>query len=164
MLKKLLVVLALIGVAGFQTTSPNLSEINNLPDGLRVIHTPNPVRAHSGGRSGYHYTWQYETTVEAIDRPITIEQFGSFDFRGGTWQFSNFTGKPFTRANFVEWYSCPDAALELGKTCSDPQNWSGRDRLGPGRMLWYFIGHDSAGNRVKGQSVIELVGEISPAN
>lgn len=164
MLKKLLVVLALIGVAGCQTTSPSLSEIDNLPDGLRVIHTPNPVRAHSGGRSGYHYTWQYMTTVEAIDRPITIEQFGSFDFHGGAWQFSNFTGKPFTRADFAEWYSCPDAALEPSKICSDPQNWSGRDRLSSGRMLWYFIGRDSAGNRVKGQSVIELVGEISPAD
>ena len=104
------------------------------------------------------------TTVEAIDRPITIEQFGSFDFHGGRWQFSNFYGKPFTRADFAEWYSCPDAALEPGKTCSDLQNWSGRDRLSSGRMLWYFIGRDSAGNRVEGQSVIELVGEISPTD
>ncbi len=147
-----------------EAADPKLRELGTLPDGIRVIHTPNPVRAQVGGRSGFRYTWLYTTTVEAIDRPIVIEEFGAFEFHSGEWRFSTITGKPFTQADFAEWYSCPDSALKPGKKCSDPLNWTGSDRLRSERDLWYFIGRDSAGNRVKGQAIIERLGEISPAD
>lgn len=150
-----------MGASGPEPVHPKLLELRALPDGLRVIHTPNPAGAQPGGRSGFRYTWLYATTVESLGGTIVIEEFGSFFFEGGSWRFSNVTGKPFTAADFADWYACPDAILRPGKACSDSLNWTGNDRLGAGRMLWYYLGRDTHGRRVKGQAVIGLLAEIS---
>ena len=138
------------------SSQPGLRVLGELPDGIRVIHTPNPVQAHPGGRSGYKYTWKYKTTLETMERPISIQEFGSFYWIKNKWEFANFTGKLFTSKNFSEWYSCPNAYLVPGTPCADPSNWTGNNQLKPGKMLWFFIGRDSAGNQFKGYSVIEL--------
>ncbi|MDH3597675.1 MAG: hypothetical protein OEM93_22780 [Rhodospirillales bacterium] len=135
---------------------PGLREIGKLPDGIRVTHTPNPVRAQPGGRSGFKYTWEYKTTVESITGPIFIQEFVSFYLTANNWEFSNFTRKPFTPADFAEWYSCPKALLKPGTPCSDPLNWTGNNQLVSGKMLWLFIGRDNTGKQYKGHAVIEL--------
>lgn len=164
MFRKILVGVALVLLAGCETATPSLSELDTLPEGIRVTHSPNPVRAQEGGRSKRKYTWLYNTTVSAIDSPVVIEEFGGFEFRDGQWRFANITGKPYTPDQFAEWYSCPGALLERGNECSDPQNWTGYDQLHyTNKTLWYFIGRDVAGNRVKGQAMIELLGEIGPS-
>ena len=140
---------------------PGLREIGKLPDGIRVIHIPNPVQAHPGGRSGYKYTWKYQTTVEAMDKLLFTQEFGSFYLIKNEWVFANFTGKPFTAKDFAEWYSCPKARLRPGNPCADPSNWTGNNQLISGKMLWLFIGRDIAGNKYKGHSVIEITGSTS---
>ncbi len=142
-----------------EITDPRIRELEGLPEGLRVTHSPDVLPAHTGGRSGQRYTWLYTTTVASLDGDVSIEEFGSFSFEEGEWRFSNDTGKPYTRDDFIEWYSCSDAVVREDAPCSDPLNWSGNDRLIGGRVFWYFIGRDEAGSRVWGGAVIQLLGE-----
>jgi hypothetical protein len=141
---------------------PKLQEISKLPIGLKVKHSPNPVKAQRGGRSGRQYTWLYETSVESAGEPVTISEFGSFAWLDGRWGFSNFTGRPFSAEEFVEWYSCPDAKVMPGKNYTDPANWSGNESLRSGKHLWYFVGVTAAGKKVKGEAVVEELGEVEP--
>ncbi len=141
---------------------PGLREIGKLPNGIRVTHTPNPVRAQRGGRSGFKYTWEYKTTVESMVGPLLIEGFYSFYLIANKWEFSNYTGKPFRSDEFAEWYSCPKAVVKPGTACSDPLNWTGNNKLVSGKMLWLFIGRDNIGKHHRGHAVIELIGKIDP--
>lgn len=142
-----------------ETVDPRIQELRRLPEGLRVTHAPDVLPAHTEGRSGYRYTWLYTTTVTSLGGAVSIEEFGSFYLEEGEWKFSNDTGEPFTRADFIDWYSCPGAIVREDSPCTDPLNWTGNDRLVAGRGFWYFIGRDEAGNRVWGGAVIELLGE-----
>jgi hypothetical protein len=116
------------------------------------------------GRAACPNTWLYKTTVESPGGPITIEEFGYFAFQEGQWHFATITGRPFTPADFAQWYGCPGAVVNPDSPCSDPQNWTGDQRLTPdtGRGLWYFIGHDSDGRRVKGQGIITFLPKLGP--
>ncbi len=127
-----------------------------------MTHAPNPVAAQRGGPSGSRYTWLYKTTVESLGGPIVIEEFGAFSLQDGQWRFSTYTGRPFTPADFAQWYGCPDAVVRPGNSCSDPQNWTGYQRLVPDseKGLWCFIGRDSNGRRVKGEAIVELLPQL----
>jgi hypothetical protein len=146
-----------------QAMNPRLREWSTLPDGIEVVHTPARVRARSerqpDGR--VQYRWVYRTTVRAKGTPVTVQEFGSFDWHDGKWVFSNFTGKPFSGRDFADWYSCPDAKLSPDAEASDPSNWSGGiQHLQAGKMRWFFVGIDDAGRRVKGEAVVELLAEL----
>ncbi len=138
---------------------PILKQLASLPYGITVSHSPNPVKAQLGGRSGSKYTWLYTTNVAAQSSQIGIEEFGSFTWHNGKWVFANFTKKPFSANDFSEWYGCPHANLTVGDTYSDDSNWTGGDVLTSGKMRWYFIGRDEMGNRVKGEATIETLAE-----
>ena len=139
---------------------PKLKELASLPVGLEVTHTPNPVRAQHGGRSGLKYTWLYKTTVRTTRSSVTINEFGAFFWDDGQWVFGNHMGKPFTSVDFADWYSCPNATVMVDQEVSDPSNWVGSDILRKTKAKWYFIGTDENGNRVKGEAVIEELAEI----
>ncbi len=136
-------------------------ELAMLDVGIRVTHSPNPVKAQAGGRSGHRYTWLYTTTVQSSAGPLTLEEFGSFVWHGGRWVFSNYTGRPFTSSDFAEWYSCPGARMDAGKAYSDPSNWGGAAVLRHVRMRWYFIARDAEGRRIKGEAIVEQVAEVA---
>jgi hypothetical protein len=134
--------------------------IMDLPVGIEVTHSPNPVKAMHGGRSGYPYTWLYRTSVRSLTQTLTIEEFGSFHFVNGQWRFANYTGKPFAISDFAEWYSCTDGTLKPGVEFSDPNNWSGSQTLEAGRKLWYFVGVDASGKRWRGSAVVEELAAV----
>lgn len=138
-------------------THPILKQLASLPTGISVSHSPNPVKAQLGGRSGYKYTWIYKTNVAAQTGRVVIEEFGSFTWHDGQWFFVNFTKRPFTARDFSEWYGCPNAILTVGSTYSDHSNWTGAETLTTGKMKWYFIGRTESGERVKGEAVIETL-------
>jgi hypothetical protein len=142
-------------------TDPKERELAALPIGIEVTHSPNPVRAVGGGRSGYPFTWLHATRVRPTKELVTIEEFGCFVWQDGRWKFSTMTGKPFTPADFADWYSCPGALLESGKAYQDPRNWEGSTVLQADQTKWYFIGRTADGTRVKGEAVIEMLGEIA---
>jgi hypothetical protein len=138
-----------------------LQELERLPTGLTVEHTPNPVKASDGGPSGRRYTWLYRTTVtSARSDTVTITDFGAFVWFGDRWVFTNFTGKPFTSQDFADWYACPDARILPGRECSDSRNWSGSDSLRAQRGRWYYIGVTGSGQRVKGEAIIEELAAV----
>lgn len=134
--------------------------IMDLPVGIEVTHSPNPVKAVRGGRSGFAYTWLYSTSVRALKEDLTVEEFGSFMRVNGQWVFADYTGEPFTASDFADWYSCPGGRLTPGIEFSDPVNWSGSETLRPGKSLWYFIAVDASGKRWRGSSILEEVAAL----
>ena len=138
-------------------------ELAMLDEGMRVTHSPNPVKAQAGGRSGQRYTWLYTTTVQSSAGPLTLEEFGAFVWHDGGWVFSTYTGKPFTPADFAEWYACPGARMEAGRAYCDPLNWVGAAALRTGKTRWYFIARDAGGRRVKGEGVVEELTDLARA-
>ncbi len=137
-----------------------LSDLDSLPIGLEVVHTPNSVLAQKGGGSGYDYTWTFQTTVRSTGAPVTIQEFGALMDENGKWVLGNFTKKFFTQNDFAEWYSCPEGVVTSGNEFSDPSNWGGADCLRPGKTKWFFVGIDDKGNRVKGEAVVEQLAKL----
>jgi hypothetical protein len=148
------------GSTSGEIMDPRLQKLATIPTGIEVTHAPNPVPAQKDGRSGRRYTWQYNTNVKTKGDPITVEEFGAFTWHNDRWVFANYTGEPFSGADFAEWYSCPGAKLLPGKTFTDPTNWTGGDTLSSGKMKWYFIGRDANGNKVKGEGVVETLPQV----
>jgi hypothetical protein len=142
-------------------TTNKLAQLAKLPFGLKVVHTPGRVRAIHDGPSGRAFTWSYKTSVTATNRSVVLKEFGSFVWHDDKWVFSNVTGKPFTSADFADWYACPGAELAEGREFSDGNNWSGGDVLTGGKMKWYFIGVTSDGKQVKGEATVETLPEVS---
>lgn len=136
-------------------------ELSRLPVGLAVTCTPNPARAVTGGRSRSPYTWRYETSVRSTAGPLRVVEFGAFVWTGGQWQFSTFTGRPFTAADFADWYGCPLALVEPWATCTDPSNWSAGATLRASKTKWYYIAVDAAGKRYKGECVLNELAELA---
>jgi hypothetical protein len=143
-----------------ESADPKYQEISVLPVGLKVTHSPNPVKARLSGRSGQRYSWIFATSVEALGEAVTITEFGAFGWSEGRWAFANFTGEPFSPDDFADWYSCPGAKINAGTTYTDPNNWRGADVLSPGKSLWYFVGVTADGKKVKGEAVVEELGEV----
>jgi hypothetical protein len=130
---------------------PKDRELAGLPVGIRVTHTPNPVRAQAGGRSGRPYTWLHETRVE----------FGALvreQPQGNRWELRTIYGRPFNAAEFADWYACPGALLRQGTACVDSSNYTGGDRLLESEARWYFIGRTPSGRRVKGEEIVRMQG------
>ena len=126
-------------------------EVDSLPEGIVVVHSPGRGVATEGGRSGFEYTWQFATTVKSSTaKRVRIVEFGAFSRVGDQWKFANFTGKPFSGDDFSEWYGAPGAMLQPGQSYTDPQNWFGGNALKESESLWYFIGLEEDGRRVKG--------------
>jgi hypothetical protein len=152
--------LSFFKVSAADISAEKLAQLTSLPLGLRVVHTPEKVRAEAGGRSGRVYTWKYKTSVISTNGSIAIKEFGSFQWRKDKWVFANYTGKPFTSKDFADWYSCPEARLTVGKEFTDSSNWTGGDVLRAGKMKWYFIGTASDGRTVKGEAIVETIAEV----
>ncbi|MFO0848187.1 MAG: hypothetical protein U0871_06485 [Gemmataceae bacterium] len=107
------------------------------------------------------YTWVYATSVTAISEPVTITEFGAFEWVDGRWTFANFTSTPFSGRDFADWYSCPGGVATPDRAYTDPTNWSGRQELQSGKAMWYYLGVTASGQRVKGVAVIEEAGVLT---
>ena len=138
---------------------PNLVELAEITDGICVAHEPAAVTAQRGGRSSYQYTWEHRTTLVTYKERIVVEQFGAFGSTGSEWIFWTITGEPFTPAMFEDWYACPGSVLEPGVTVVDEANWTGMDEPQEELSLWYYIGRDPSGRRVKGKAIVELLSD-----
>ncbi len=161
-------ILSLCSFAGVTKAEQNVSgplesdlkfiELESLPQGLAVAHTPDPVLATFFGPSGSQ--WTHSTTVSSTVGPVTIIEFGCFYEEGGQWTFGTGTKAPYTASDFAEWYGCPGAELQPGESYTDVSNRSLGNCLPEQVAKWYFIGLDSKGNRVKGESSVTLLLEL----
>jgi hypothetical protein len=139
-----------------------LADLESLPVGIKVIHTPAQVRSPVGPNpQGWPFRWLFRTEVHAIDRPLTIIQFGICAWDGNQWILPTdnrrYNSGVLNRQTFKEWYDCPTARIEPGKPAIDPQNWAGNRTRASFRQRWFFIGVDNRGNRYKGEGVVELL-------
>jgi hypothetical protein len=139
-----------------------LAELESLPVGLEVIHSPTRVRSPVGPDSkGWPYRWNFRTEVRAIDRPLTIVKFGIIAWDGTRWVLPlnncRYNAGIGDQTKFKEWYTCPSARIEPGKPAIDPENWAGSSTRTSFRQKWFFIADDDHGKRYKGEAVVELL-------
>ena len=135
-------------------------ELNDLPVGIEVVHAPNPVKAQLRGRSGSTYTWLHDTRGKSTIGDLTVTEFGAFSWHNNAWHFGTIYDRPFNAEEFEEWYSCPDAVLEVDTVYTDPNNYTGSDHLRASKTKWYYIGQDASGKRYKGEAVVDHVAEL----
>ena len=106
--------LSFLKLSAADISTNKLDELAKFPFGLKVVYTPDKVRAEPGGRSGRAFTWTYKTSVTSTNGSVVVKEFGSFAWHNDKWVFANFTGQPFTSEDFADWYSCPGAKLIEG--------------------------------------------------
>ncbi len=140
-----------------------LEELESLPEGLSVSHTPDPVFYTSFIPSLSGVQWKHSTTVSSLVGPVTILEFGYFVARKGRWEFPYGVEVPYTynSSDFAKKYDCPGSELQLGESYTDTKNRSVIDCVPEQLVKWYFIGLDAKGNRVKGEASVKLVTELA---
>jgi hypothetical protein len=83
-----------VGCSGDTDSSPRtadirsklLADLESLPVGLEVIHTPVRVGDPEGpNRDDWPYRWHFRTEVRTINRPPTITRFGIIAWDGSQW-------------------------------------------------------------------------------
>lgn len=145
-------------------SSLKLNELASLPEGLTVAHTPDPVYAtlYSPSLSGVQ--WKHSTTVSSKVGPVTIVEFGYFVERNGQWELPYGAEVPYayTSSDFAKMYACPSSELKPGESYTDARNRSVIDCVPEQVVMWYFIGMDAQGNRVKGEAKVKLLAERAP--
>lgn len=134
-----------------------LAELASLPDGIVVEHAPDVVKAEPWTHGEYRIKWEFATRVAPGSGSVRIVEFGCLSWFATTWVFANYTGEPFGTTEFAAWYGCPDGLMSAGGTYADSSNWHGADRLAAGKGLWYFIGIDEDGRRVKGRAEVAFL-------
>lgn len=140
----------------------SLEDIRELPEAIKVSHTPAIVPAAITGADGDEFIWEFATQVEALDKELCIVEFGAFTQVGDEWVSCTITGKPFSASDFADWYQCPEARLKPGTPAIDRKNWSRRKQLTSARVVWYYIGRDGDGNLVRGEAEVEQRGSLIP--
>ncbi|MCA8829178.1 hypothetical protein [Hymenobacter pini] len=130
-------------------------KLREVPVGLTLWHTPNPVYPEPNPEQPGAYVWKHSTTVRSEVGPLTVVECGSFiwyDERG--WQ-QNMVETP---AEFAELFQCPGARLQPGRAYTFVKNYRFADsvqHLYGGDALWYILARDAAGKLYKGMGLIE---------
>ncbi len=139
-----------------------LKELESMPVGIAVSHTPSPVLYTLNASNISGVEWQFSTTVSAMTGSVTIVEFGYFVERNEqwTWNYENELPLFFTSSDFASEFDCPNALMVPGKSYTNPENQSAIDCVPEQFVKWYFIGLDAGGNRVKGEASIKLIAEL----
>lgn len=130
-------------------------KLRQVPVGLTLWHTPNPVYPEPNPEQPGGYVWRHSTMLRSEVGELTIVECGSFiwyDERG--WQ-QNMVETP---AEFAELFQCPGGRLLPGRTYTFLKNYRFADnaqRLYGGDALWYILARDAAGKLYKGLGLIE---------
>lgn len=144
-----------------QSIEPTLANVALLPVGIEVTHTPSVVKATPGGANGnWNYYWYHATALRATGSPVTITEFGAYEFYDGQWNLNNFDGIAFTAEQFESWYSCPGASVSTDNACADGASWTANDVLVESSTKWVYVGVDGEGRSVKGEAVVEHIAEL----
>jgi len=137
-----------------------LLELESIPDGIVVTHVPVEVEATQAEGSAYKYKWDYQTSVSSSTGSVRILEFGCFLWSGDQWVFKTFTGTPFTNSDFGDWYTCTDGELVAGQQYTDPNNWTGSNCLRPQKTMWFYIGENENGEKVKGAAIVQSLAKV----
>src|SRR5262249_46522649 len=112
-----------------------LKELEKLPVGIKVVHTPAKLKAskNDGSKTNidkkWTFEWSYKTTVSPVDKAMDIVVFGQCEWIDGKWSMPTDSDEHDVilggGREFAEWYNCPKGRLDPGKEAVDPINWSG---------------------------------------
>jgi len=145
--------------------SEKLRELESMPMGIAVSHTPNLARYTFNPSNVSGVEWQFSTTVSAMAGPVTISEFGYFVERNEQWELNYEDELPlsFSSSDFANEFDCPNALMVPGKSYTNPENRSAIDCVPEQLVKWYFIGIDADGKRVKGEAGVKLITELDPS-
>lgn len=133
------------------------TDVDKLPTGLIVRHLPARVQAVPDGES---FRWEYRTAVSAMADAVILG-FAAFAWDGQAWVPRHPDGAFFTPGDFAEWYASPGAKVHAALECADSTNFCTGPRLAAERVKWVYVA-EAGGRRVKGEAVVELLGELEP--
>jgi len=139
-----------------------LTELEQLPIGLDVIHTPAQVSGPTDGlETGWPHSWVFRTEVRSRGEKLKIQQFGILAWDGNGWALPSnqkkYNSGILDGQTFAEWYGIVDGTISPDSPAVDDQNWAGSRDLQGFKQKWFFIGVDKNGKKWKGEGVVELV-------
>jgi hypothetical protein len=139
-----------------------LDELEKLPTGLKVVHSPSEVRGPNEGlNTGWRFSWSFRTEVHAIEKRIKIVQFGIAAWDGFQWVLplsqNEYNNGVLDAKTFEQWYGKDAGIIVPGDPAIDPQNWAGSHLLKDFKQKWFFIGVDETGKKWKGEGIVALV-------
>lgn len=131
-------------------------KLRQVPVGLTLWHTPNPVHPEPNPEQPGGFVWKHSTMVRSeVGQELTVVECGSYIwYSEAGWQ-ANLHETP---AEFAALFQCPNGRLLPGRTYTFAQNYRYADsaqRLYGGDALWYVLARDAAGKLYKGFGLIE---------
>ena len=151
--------------SGQTVSADKLAELEKLPLGLTVSHTPEKVQARPFRRTSTDtaFMWMYRILVTATNQPVDVTEYGAFFWDKNQWVLQYSNDQPRSSADFAVRYSCPGAHLLPGRVYTSSNIYPGpANTLKAAKWRWYFIGVTPEGTRVKGEGVVEQLAELTP--
>ncbi|KUG06945.1 hypothetical protein [Solirubrum puertoriconensis] len=140
------------------------AKLRQVPVGLTLWHTPNPVYPEPNPEKPGQYVWKHSTSVRADVADLEIVECGSFIwYNESGWQ-ANMRETP---AEFAELFGCPQGKLLKGQTYTYERNYryaTSRQQLYGGDALWYILARDKNGRLFKGMGLIETEQQLQGDN
>jgi hypothetical protein len=135
-------------------------KLRQVPVGITLWHTPNPVYPEPNPEQPGGYVWKHNTMVRSEVGELEVVECGSFIwYNAEGWQ-ANMREPP---AEFTELFKCPGAQLRAGQTYTFQKNYRYADsaqRLYGGDALWYILAKDKTGKLYKGMGLIETEANV----
>ncbi len=135
-------------------------KLENIPDGIEIMHTPDSVLASMIKDDTLNYYWFHKTSVKSKEEDLEITEFGSYLWNSDHWELRTVTGKPFSKKDFEDWYNCKDGKLIKKSEYTDKNNWYRLPVLQYKKVLWYYLGKNQKGEIFKGSALIEYLPEL----
>jgi hypothetical protein len=163
-MKKLLFLLSLLLAASFHLRAQSAwsdhsrvlpDKLRQVPVGLTLWHTPNPVYPEPDSAQPGHYVWKHSTMLRSEVGDLEVVECGSFIWYSKEGWQANMRETP---AEFAELFSCPGGRLKAGTTYTFVKNYrfaESAQRLYGGDALWYILAKDKSGKLYKGMGLIE---------
>ena len=131
------------------------AKLRQVPVGLTLWHTPNPVFPQPNPEQPGGYVWKHSTLLRSEVGELEVVECGSFIWYSAEGWKANMKETP---AEFAELFRCPDARLRAGQTYTFEKNYRFADnaqQLYGGDALWYILAKDKNGKLYKGTGLIE---------
>lgn len=140
-----------------------ISDIEAMPKGFDVSHSPHEVAAIETGDPDRPYRWEHKETVIPLIDDLTVREFGYVVVVNGEPRLVSFAWdrKPYDRADFAKFFACEDGPLQKGKSYSRT-DWTENESLEKSEMTPYFVGVDGVGKLYSGYSKMTKLPQLKP--
>lgn len=142
-------------------TPLTIENIETMPKGFDVVHSPRDVGAIETGNPESPYRWEHEEAVTPLVDNLTIQEFGYIVVVNGERRLISFAWdrKPYDRSDFAIFFGCEERPLKKGKRYIRT-DWTENESLEKSEMTSYFVGEDEAGKLYSGYSKVTKLPEL----